>query len=104
MLGNYVLLSEITLSEFEKMWLGQQTEWKHKTVLKIHAIHLTLPFPLDFSLKLVTLIRLGSFLLEFSSTFKPASRNHRATKRYCMCLTLHVCLSFLIRTGVLHML
>lgn len=98
MLGNYVLLSKITLCEFEKMQLGQQTEWKHKKVLKTHTSHLTFPSSLIFSLKLVTLICLGSFLLEFSSTFKPASRNHRATKHYRMCLTLHV--KFLDRNRV----
>lgn len=90
MLGNCVLLSEIRLCEFEKMRLGQQTEWKHKKVLKIHTSHLTLPSPLSFPLKLFTLICLGSFLLEFSSTFMPASRNHRATKHYRMCLILHM--------------
>lgn len=116
MLGNHVLLPGIMLREFRKMQLSQQTKWKHKKVLNVHTSHLTCFSSLNFSLKLVTLMCVGSFQLELPSKFKPTSRNHRATKllhapnithvlksldpnrSFALALELQLCLSSFLNT------
>lgn len=84
------------------MQLGQWTEWKRKTVSKIHVSHPTIPSLHIFSLAI--LICAGSLLLDFASTLKPASRNHREeTTTSCVTLT-HVLMFLDQNSGFAHAL